>query len=633
MNDGANPRAPVRLAHQMQAFAGPPRVIFPPATQVYPDVLRGKPKLAHQIPFFARPGLANPPPYHPPLFPDRLPGRPKLAHQYQFFATPAQLAFGYLAGYGAAGAATFVLALMPGTKVTYAWGTDIFKSYNGSEQRSNTTGPAPKRRIEGSAFLLDASTRDIRSSLQRSAAAGSTFLLALPYEELELTSDSSGTICTVASTASCDWAIVTQRVAVIGPDGTTSTGVIQQVTSTTIRLDTAPGVAGKAGGRIMPLAQVLLDPQQGFARYPSTVDTWSIRATANVFGWVGTDSMGKGAQIVTYTFGVPVDQSTLVEADLLIWDRPNLIDGTASEAMLSGADVVDLGALPYGIGGNVVPDWARPIKYSSSSPADWQWLKAFIRQVLGRQKAFALSTNRPDLVFVSSVGSSMTVSSASVAGSGDYAAWYTSQAHRRLALAKADGTTQYVTVTGTPTDNGNGTLTLAIDAALSGTVTKVSFLETVRFDNNDSDDFPVTWDGGTFSIDWLARTSEEAINPPSAFMYDTVLSFVTTNLTPTDFEVVLPTLGQVNYVKVSGAFGNNIGGISVTAPGGAQDGVIVTLAFGNGSGAFGLLHEDTAWPTGDRMWLRGAGNLVWSGTVTLIFSSAVGRWVALWENF
>ena len=516
-NDGNDvPAAPRAFARAIQSFAGPLVQPTPPPSvlsPICPDRLPRPPQFAHLFQFFGAPLVPAPAPASSmrPILPGVLSRPSSFARTFQHFAGPTANSIGSFIPFGPAGAATLVLSLQPGTRCTYSWHTDIFRSYSGLEQRCNTTGPAPRQRFEGQAFLLDAASRDLRTTLQRAAAQGSTFLLALPYEELVTTADSSGTILTVATTTQSDWAIVTQRVMLIGNDETTLSAVIQAVTPTQIRLDVTPGAIGKMGARVMPLIQVLLDPQQGFARYPVNVDTWSIRATANVFGWVGADAMGVGVQIVTYTFGAAVDQSTLVDDDLIIWDRPNYIEGTAADSMISGAELVDLGALPFAQGGANVPDWARPIMYSSNSITEWQWVKAFLRQTLGRQRSFLLPTNRADLLFVSSVVETLKVESAS----GDYTTWYASQSHRRLALTKSNGSIQYVTVTDNPTDNGDGTLSLTLDAAVTGAVARISFLEQVRFDNNDSDDFSVTWDGGTFSVDFLARTTEEVIVPPA----------------------------------------------------------------------------------------------------------------------
>lgn len=509
--DGSElPHGSAPLAHQF-FFGVPAPAPNPFAPPCVPDALPPPPpSVINKIPFFAAP-LVTPTPPTPikpvPLMPAVLPPPPALAHTFQFWTAPGNNSIGNFPGFGPSGAATFVLSLSPGTKCTYSWHTDIFKSYSGQEQRINTTGPYPRQRFEGAAFLLDADTRSVRATMQRAASSGSTFLLALPHEEIITTADSVGTTLTVSTTAQSDWAIVTQRVAVVASDGTATDAVIQAVTSTTLRLDVAPNV--KAGARIMPLIQVLLDSTQGFSRYPVNVDTWSIRCMANTFGWVGQDVMGRGAQIATYASGT-VAASSITDADLIIFDRVNLIEGTAAESMLSLTEVVDLGALPFSAGAAPVPDWARPIRYSSSASQDFQWLKAFLRLCLGRQRPFALSTNRDDLIFVSAIGSRLRVED-----DGDYTSWYASVAHRLLALTKTDGTIQYVGV-GSLTDNGDGTLTLGLDAIVTGTVSRISFLEIVRFDNGDSDDFSVTWDGGTFATDLIARTVEETVISPVA---------------------------------------------------------------------------------------------------------------------
>jgi hypothetical protein len=509
VNDGSDqPRARPPSVSAFQFFAEPlailPLTVVAPAP-TYPPIPQRRPAIAHTLPSFAGP-LFNPSStaiQRPPVHPHVLPGPPHLAHAFQFFSGPTANTIANLnfPGYGPAGAATLILSL-ENAKLTLSWGTDIFKSYSGREQRVNTTGSRPRQRFEGSAFLLDGPGRDLRSALQRSAAAGPTFLLALPHEELALTADSSGSTLTVASTAECDWAIVTQRVVVIGVDGSTAQAVIQAVTSTTIRLDITP--SAQAGARILPLVQVLLDPQQGFSRFPVNVEFWSIRAMANVFGWVGQDRLGVGAQILTYASGL-VAASALTDSDLPIWDRSNAVEGTALESMISLAETVDFGALPFAAGGAPAPDWSRSIKYSSADPVDWQWFKAFLRQIRGRQRAFLLSTNHADLIFVSVVGATLKVQSSSISGAGDYTGWYTSTAHRRLALTKTTGAIQYVAVTAPPVDNHDGTLSLSLDATATGTIVAISFAERVRLDNNDSDDIPVTWDGGMFSVDLLAR--------------------------------------------------------------------------------------------------------------------------------
>ena len=316
--DQPNPLGRRALAHQAQFFAShPPLLTAPvvlPVPAVYPDQLLGRPARAHEYQFWAGPNKAATPTVLQPLQPTvpqyQLRRRPPRAHEYQAFASPGKfvtpVAPAVLA-YGATGAATFVLELEPGCVVTFGWQTNVITSYSGREQRESPYAQ-PRRRIEGSAFLVDARDRDLKGALVRAAAQGSTFLLALPFEELSISADSPGSTVTVASTALCDWAIAGQRVAIVAKDSSATYAVVQSSTSTTISVTLtdqagnftfgALGSAGASGGRIVPLVPVLLDPSQGFARYPVTVGLWSLRATASAYGWVGTDSMGVGALLL-----------------------------------------------------------------------------------------------------------------------------------------------------------------------------------------------------------------------------------------------------------------------------------------------------------------------------------------------
>jgi hypothetical protein len=540
---------------------------------------------------------------------------------------------GAIFGIGPVGAATLVLSLQPGTKTIYGWQTGVYPSYSGGEQRESAFGP-PRRRFEGNAFLVDAGSRDVRGAMQRGAASGATFMLALPHEAMTITVDSPASTVnvpiTVTSTASCDWALPGQRVAIVGSTSTIN-AVIQSITATTITVVTVDaswnlsfatlGTTGRAGSLIMPVVPVLLDAAQGFSRYPIRVDLWTLRAQAQVFGFAGVDSMGVGATLVTYTAGVAIPVASVTEADLLIWDRPNAIDGTAQESMLSRSETVDLGALPFGIGDMTVPVWGRSLKLRSSSRVDWQWIKAFIRHVRGRQGSFLLSTNRPDLMPVATIGNGIKVS-----GSGDYASWYASAAHRRLAVLGADGTTTYVTVVSAPVDNGDGTLTLSLDTGVPGSVAKVSFLEQVRFDR---DDIEVSWSGATFSIDEIVLATQEAIITLPRVSFDTIVPLSFLGSFPGSNEFVLPAGGKSYLVRFSSDHTLTFGGISVS--GGPIEGMVITIANVNNN-AFGLscLHEDTTFATNHR--LTNAGSATKSSTnlhVTYYYDSGTGRWIQI----
>jgi len=544
-----------------------------------------------------------------------------------------------ISGIGTVGAATFVLELEPGTKVTYAWSTSIITTYSGKEQRQSPFGQ-PRRHFEGNAFLLDAGVRDASGTLMRAAASGSTFLLALPFEELTIVADSPGNVVTVATTALSDWALPGQRCVIVASDGTSVAVVVQAITATTIQvrvtdatgaITTATlGSAGAAGGRIMPVLPVLLEAQQGFARYPTAADLWAIRAQANVFGWASVDAMGIGVALTTFTDGVS-QQGDITDADLLIWDRPNLLDGTATEAMLSGAEIVDLGALPFAAGAHSVPDWGRSIKYRSTSSSEWQWFKAFIRHLRGRQGTFALPTGRPDLIWTATVSGGIKVQSASVAGGGDYVSWFASAAHRRLAIT-IGGVVQLFEVLSV-TDNHDGTLTLSLDSNVAGTPSKVSFLEQVRFDR---DEIQATWDGGVFTIDEIARVVQDALEVPSRHFFDKVVSQdfrytgIPPDVPPTDQEFVV-TLGTNTLINWTSDRSLTFGGVSAQNGSGPIDGQILCISVvNNTSSGLSITHEDTNWPPSDRFHNVALGTVGGVNKTTWHrYNGAIGRWIQI----
>ncbi|HEU4727693.1 MAG TPA: hypothetical protein VFT22_07385 [Kofleriaceae bacterium] len=637
MNDPTPLGRPAR-AHQIPSFfTHPARTTDPyyqPVPAVYPDQLRGRPARAHEFQFFAAPPkLATPTILQPlqPVVPFRLPGRPRRAHEFQAFASPDHFVTPVapaIPAYGSAGAATFVLSLESGVKITYSWSTSVFTSYSGKEQRESPFG-SPRRRIEGTAFLLDASDRDAKSALVRAAAQGSVFLLALPFEELLISSDSPNSTVNVESTALCDWAQPGQRAVIVAADDSLTYVVVQSTTSNSIAIVKTDasgnfafgslGTAGATGGRIMPLIQVTLDPTQGFARYPVTVDLWSVRAQVAVAGWAGVDSMGAGATLTSYFSADPLTVSQLTEDDLLIWDRSNAVDDTASESMLSRTELVDLGALAFAVGGAAAPDWGRSIKFRSNSLVDWQWLKAFARQVRGRQRPFLLSSGRTDMLYLSSASGTITIQSSAVSGAGDYTSWFGSEAHHRIAATLSDDSVQYATVLEV-TDNGDGTLTLRIDSLITGTISKLSFAEMVRFE---SDELEVTWDGGAFAIDQGVVTVQDEV--PDTKIFDTVID---ASYTLPNNQVIIADLGTTTLINITPD--RSLTFIGVSATGGNSDGMVVCImGVVNGFGVF-LDHENVSAPAQNRFWIANR-SLKGGISVALWFrySASVQRWIEI----
>lgn len=209
--------------------------------------------------------------------------------------------------------------------VTFSWLSGLFKSYSGKERRSSHRDD-PVQRYEGSALLTGRQTRATRSRLARAAARGEAFLLGLPYEEMTLRAAASGVVVPVHSTALSDWAVVGMPVVVSHPTLGDATSTIAAVAANSITLTSAPGAAGSMGARIMPAMSVYLDPQQGFARYPTKFERWNIKARNAVAGFTSAavaatlelaDVTGSGGldglRLVARTAGadgnVPITQS------------------------------------------------------------------------------------------------------------------------------------------------------------------------------------------------------------------------------------------------------------------------------------------------------------------------------------
>lgn len=240
------------------------------------------------------------------------------------------------------GAATFVLLLDAGVTVTYGWQTDVFKSYGGIERRAALLDD-PLQTIRGTALLIGNAARGMRSTLARFAAIGRAFLLALPYEELTLVQDSSGTTVYPSSTTNCDWANQGQRVVIVASDNETFVeGVIQSKTSSTMVLDITPGAVGIAGGRIMPSLAVYFDPTQSFARYSPAepVERWSIAAKLAVPGFASAAVAATLSLAPPLVVGGALDNVVLV-ARTPGEDGNNIVITQSADALTSGGELVE----------------------------------------------------------------------------------------------------------------------------------------------------------------------------------------------------------------------------------------------------------------------------------------------------
>lgn len=411
-------------------------------------------------------------------------------------------AAGVIQPHGVGGAATFLL-LQRGTKITYSWATDVRKMWSGKEYRTQLLDD-PKRTIVGVATLLGDDTRTMRARLARFAAIGSTFLLGLPFESVSIRADSMGVVVPTTTTTKSDWMQVGQRVIVSDGVLNSMSAVVQAFDGTSVTLDLAPGLLGRAGGLVMPAVPVFFEPTMTFTRFrsPTSVENWNLSARAAVFGFpqsaraafaslaaatgalhaafvtywklgpsgnafiLNFTNNGSGAGNVTvfgaysysfhYQAGVTTvaqmiaaltnssgetfifsgsydSTATLTAGDALfgvqlangsdssngpamgagatvatyagrpVWDRGIQVEETAADSIQSLAEIVDLGGLPISIGTAKQADWGRAVYLKRTSVDDWQWIKAFLAAVRGRQRAFWLASFRADLMLATNV--------------------------------------------------------------------------------------------------------------------------------------------------------------------------------------------------------------------------------------
>lgn len=177
-----------------------------------------------------------------------------------------------------------------------------------------------------------------------------------------------------------------------------------------------------------------------------------------------------------------------------VFDRGIVNTGTNEEPMQAMNDLVDLGGVPGNVGQADTPDWARAIVLDGDLNEEWQWCKAFLSQVRGRQVTFWLASWRADLFEVSSGGSTITIQT------NDFFTWYPRRRH--VQLLHTDGTRAYFTIANA-VDNGDGTTDIEIDDALSATpIEMISWLELARLEQ---DAVTVTFTAGRFTLATQAR--------------------------------------------------------------------------------------------------------------------------------
>jgi hypothetical protein len=253
------------------------------------------------------------------------------------------------------------------------------------------------------------------------------------------------------------------------------------------------------GSRIMPAMPSYLEESQGASLFAVNAGKVSLGAVAAYFG----DSNGAwtpkpAPHIVEYK---PFNDSTIYP----VWLQYQKVDGATPRMIIHGAELLDRGAALVNVGVAARSDLARQLAVTVGDDAARQYVKMFIGKVVGQQRAFLLPTWKPDLVPYDGDASTSTLKiRSSTFGGVDYASkWLSSDAHKVVMLVCANGSIVLRTITDA-VDNLNGTQTLQLDNAVTGTtVTMISFAEKCRFD---ADTFAISWaDGNRGSLNVPVR--------------------------------------------------------------------------------------------------------------------------------
>ncbi len=365
-----------------------------------------------------------------------------------------------------------------GATVTFSWNVDVQRSLDGTEQRFGVRSK-PQQRYAFSAILDDAKGRAFLSLLAKYAHTAPEWRLPLPYEALTVASSTSGAI-TFGSLASCDWAVAGQPVVVRHKDGTIAETVISSPSGSSINVDDDVSAVATFGASVMPVMPVVLDTTQSIDRWQTGASRFGISAHAT-FNRLGAGVMGTGATVATFE-------------SLPVWDWGVGVNGTVSQPLDAGGDVLNSGLVVGALARYSAASWDRALRITGAHD-DWQWLKKFLDTVGGSRVPFLVPTGRPDLLPVGDASTgTLLVYGPPAADAPDYVTdWYPSLAHRRIRIVKTDGTSAYRSIVSA--EDLGGTQELTLSASLAGAIARVEFLETCRIKD---DTISSAWDSTTF---------------------------------------------------------------------------------------------------------------------------------------
>jgi hypothetical protein len=351
---------------------------------------------------------------------------------------------------------------------TLVWHTDVMAPRDGSAEQRVPTITRPRQVFAGGYLLDAADTRDVRQFLVENAAG--TFALPLVHEAVAaIVAITGGTI--YVDPTYCDWIEIGRQLYVRGPAGHAYTTTITGSSGGAVNVSSSPPVGGRfpAGlTLIYPLEEIRLEDGQTLSRFAVNAASWSFAARA-----ASRAQPGAGTPAATVFDGYRV------------LDRRPYQEKRVAEVVHGGVQFLDNGNTMTSATSLARAKIRRLGQWRIDSPADRQWMKAFVTERRGKHQPYLFPTWHPDLV----LHEQPTAGAAFIRVTSDYIAkWYPSLAHRRLQMEYADRSVTHHYVHSTAQASGYQELTLVPTLANpipAGGVTRVSFLETSRLDSDE----------------------------------------------------------------------------------------------------------------------------------------------------
>ncbi len=346
------------------------------------------------------------------------------------------------------------------------WQTDIHTAHNGATRRIAVYG-APRQTLTLEPLLVaDAELREVQRTLYGELDAD----LSLPvwHEPHPLTAEaSSGTSILSFDTTYADTIAAGDRLWVTTADDDTRELVtIATPGSGSVTIVGTLANDYPAGAEVYPTVLVQIPDRSGTQRALVNAGRAPIVATT-----VNRRLLeGTGGTVPTFN-------------SLPILDECPIFEGPSGDQFDQRLEVLDYGSVRQRFTGQAAPEVSGARTFRSADAATWAFWKAFLDTVKGRQGAFYWPSYRPDLVVATQPAQG--ASTLTINDDADYVATrFPIQAMRSIMVRSADGGAQPFLVT-LAVDNGNGTQTLTLNAALTNTalgstVNQIELMPTAR---------------------------------------------------------------------------------------------------------------------------------------------------------